>query len=169
MAKFEITLTGDTWIEKTTFDPKLGVIATQLDEDPIKAALRPVKELVEVDVDLDEVDHTDLMANWEITVTAEFECANGEEDEIAGKAGAALRHAGLKDVTWDMEEEDYPMPEHEIIESFRDNVLPNVPNQNDRIAKWEAFQFHVDSLQKRGMITEWQAEHIDNPWSKDMP
>jgi hypothetical protein len=154
MARFEITLTAACWIPKSD----------TLDEDPIKAGLAQ-QGLLEIDVDADEVDWTDLRANWEVTITAEFECANGDEDEIAGKAGATLRHAGLNHVTWDMEEEDYPMPEHEILEVFRDTVLPNVPH-DDRIAKWEAFQFHVDSLQKRGMITEWQAEHINNPWSK---
>lgn len=156
MARFEITLTCETWTDKTR----------QLDEHPIKAALLKVGGLVEIEVDLDEVDWTITDANWEISVTGEFECANGEEDAIAKKAGRALESCGLRNVTWDMEEEDYPMPEDEILESFRDSVLPNLPNQNDRIAKWEAFQFHVDSLQKRGMITEWQSENIDNPWSK---
>lgn len=167
MARFEITLTAETWTVKTHLSGG-APLPFSLDEEPFKQAMLAL-HLDEVEVDLDEIDHTDMNTQWEISVTAEFECANGEEDAIAKEAGDALKAAGLVNITWDMEEEDYPMPEHEILEVFRDTVLPNIKHKNDRIAKWEAFQFHVDSLQKRGMITEWQSEHIDNPWSRSMP
>lgn len=155
MAKYEITIKCEQWTDK----------AKQPDLDAIEALLAGV--LVDVSSDCDDFDWTDLYANWEIDVYGWFECADDDEaDEVGKKVESILAGAGFRQVTWTYDDEDYPMPEHEIIETFRDTILPGVP-KGDRIAKWEAFNDYTDSLCKRGLITQWQAENINNPWAKE--
>ena len=152
MAKYEITVTCGQWTDKSS----------QPDEDAIKGLLDSV--LVDVETDMDEVDWTITDAKWEISVYGEYECAdNDEANAIATKVEQILFAAGFRQVTWSWDEEDYPMPEHEILETFRDTILPGIP-QDDRIAKAEAFSNYTDSLCKNGMITAWQYENIANPW-----
>lgn len=158
MAKFELTLTIEVWINK-------GLEPAERSLKDALGKLRP--ELEDLEVDFDEVDWTTLQAQWEGKAFGFFECADGEEDEVAKAAEAAVKALGFPTVVYELDPQNYKMEPEEVVQLFTNDVRPNLAH-TDRIALHEAFATHVDSLQKRGLITEWQAENIDNPFSVPM-
>ena len=63
---------------------------------------------------------------------------------------------------------NFRMTKKEVVEQFRwdwsDFLKSNPSWRGDRIAKREAFNNFVDSLNKDGMVTDYQAYNWSNPF-----